>query len=91
MKTYYSYNHPSVCLSVGSEVGLVEGVEMAIVKMKKEEVAKVDISPRYAYGETGNEERGVPPNATLQYTLTLKSFEKVTNCDLFLSSCNDEV
>ena len=75
-----SYNHP-VCLFAGSEVGVIEGVEMAIVKMKKGEVANVDIRPRYAYGEAGNEERNVPPNATLKYTLTLKDFVKVRQRD----------
>lgn len=42
--------------------------------------------PAYAFGEKGNEQFGIPPNATVEYTVTLIEFERVNfyirNCKL---------
>lgn len=35
------------------------------------------IQPQYAFGAKGNEDFKIPPNATVEYTVTLNSFEKV--------------
>lgn len=46
--------------------------------MKKGETARVNIKPQYAFGTEGNSAFGIPPNATVEYTVTLKAFEKVS-------------
>ena len=65
-----------VCCIAGSEVGIVPGLEVAIGHMRKKEVARVLLKPEYAFGKEGNEELGVPPNASVEYTVTVKTFEK---------------
>lgn len=35
------------------------------------------IKSEFAFGETGNESFGIPPNATVEYTVTLQDFERV--------------
>ena len=44
--------------------------------MKMHERARVNIKPEYGFGEIGNEKFEVPPNTTIQYEITLYSFEK---------------
>lgn len=34
------------------------------------------IQPQYAFGGTGHKEFNIPPNATVEYTVTLNNFEK---------------
>lgn len=34
------------------------------------------IQPEYAFGEKGHEAFGIPPNATVEYTVTLNEFER---------------
>lgn len=34
------------------------------------------IKPEYAFGEKGHEAFGIPPNATVEYTVTLTEFER---------------
>lgn len=67
----------SFTLGEGSESNVVEGIEKALEKFKKGEQSKLIIGPKYAFGETGNAEFGIPANATVEYIVTLKSFEKV--------------
>ena len=74
-----------VCVCVGSEDGLLRGVEMAIGQMKAEESAKVTISSEYGFGETGNTEHQIPGGATLVYFIRLNSFQKVCSLSLYLS------
>ena len=66
-----------VLCPLGSEEGLLRGVEMAIGQMKAEESAKVTISSKYGFGEAGNPELGIPGGATLVYFIRLNSFQKV--------------
>ena len=54
------------------------------MKMNDKERARVQILPRYAFGDEGSEEQGVPPGATVTYTITLNSFEKVSQLLLLL-------
>ena len=50
--------------------------------MKEQEECKLVIQPGYAYGASGNEANGVPPNAVVTYWVTLNSFIKVnTECN----------
>lgn len=64
-------------LGEGCEVGVVDGLETALKKFKKGEKSKIVLAPKYAFGSSGNAELGIPPNATVEYIVTLKSFEKV--------------
>ena len=66
-----------VLCPLGSEEGLLRGVEMAIGQMKAEESAKVTISSKYGFGEAGNPVLEVPGGATLVYFIRLNSFQKV--------------
>lgn len=34
------------------------------------------IQPQYAFGAKGHKEFNIPPNATVEYTVTLNNFEK---------------
>lgn len=36
------------------------------------------IKPEYAFGQKGNENFKIPPNATVEYTVTLNEFERET-------------
>lgn len=67
----------SFTLGEGSEENIIDGVEKAVEKMKKGETSRVTIKPQYAFGTQGNTELGIPPNATVEYIITLKTFEKV--------------
>jgi FK506-binding protein 4/5 len=64
-------------LGDGSEAGVVEGVEKALEKTCKGGVSRVTIAPAYAFGSSEHKEFGLPANATVTYTITLKDFEKV--------------
>lgn len=59
---------------------VVEGLDAAVIKMKKGEVALLTIAPEYGFGsfESKQELATVPPNSTLYYEVELVSFEKVS-------------
>ncbi|GFY45705.1 peptidyl-prolyl cis-trans isomerase FKBP4 [Trichonephila inaurata madagascariensis] len=63
-------------LGDGCDVGIVDGLEIALKKFKKGEKSMITLSPKYAFGSDGNAEFNIPPNATVEYEVTLKSFEK---------------
>jgi FK506-binding protein 4/5 len=48
-----------------------DGFERGLEKIKKGQNAIITCQPLYAYGEAGNAELGVPPNAQVQYMLTV--------------------
>lgn len=58
---------------------MVEGLDLAVMKMKPGEKAEVTIQPKYAYKDEAFEapQAVVPKGATLVYTLELVSIEKV--------------
>ncbi|KAF5465108.1 hypothetical protein F2P56_015139 [Juglans regia] len=60
------------------EEQVVDGLDRAVKKMKKGEVALVTIQPEYAFGpsETQQELAIVPANATVDYEVELLSFVK---------------
>lgn len=60
----------------GSEQKIVEGIEIAVQKMRQDEIARVIIKSLYAFGSTGNDEYKIPSNATVEYEVTLKEFER---------------
>ncbi|KAG1935030.1 peptidyl-prolyl cis-trans isomerase FKBP4 [Pimephales promelas] len=60
----------------GESLGLPPGVEKALQSMEQGEEALFTIKPKYGYGTAGSNKFDIPPNATLQYKITLKAFEK---------------
>lgn len=60
----------------GESFDLPPGVEKGIMAMEQGEEALFIIKPKYGFGNAGNEKLGVPGGATLQYKITLTTFEK---------------
>ncbi len=58
---------------------VVEGMDLALLKMKEGEKAEIRIAAQYAFGPEGSSSMAVPvpPNATVFYTVELLSLEKV--------------
>lgn len=57
---------------------VIEGLDRAVMTMKKGEVGLVTISPEYAFGSESKEELAtVPANSTVYYEVELVSFVKV--------------
>lgn len=58
---------------------VIEGLEKAVMGMKKGEVALITISPEYAFGssESKQELAVIPPNSTVFYEVEMVSFIKV--------------
>lgn len=70
--------------SLGSEKGIVSGVEKAIGTMKETESARICVMPQYGYGEEGCAELGIPEGAELVYEVRMNKFTKVskwTSCE----------
>lgn len=59
---------------------VIDGLDKAVMKMKKGEVALVTIDPEYAFGSTESKQElaVVPPNSTVYYEVDLVSFDKVS-------------
>ncbi|XP_031627970.1 FK506-binding protein 59 isoform X2 [Contarinia nasturtii] len=55
---------------------VIEGVQKALTHFGKSETSRLIIKPEYAFGAAGNEQFGIPPNATVEYTVTLNEFER---------------
>ncbi|XP_077250245.1 peptidyl-prolyl cis-trans isomerase FKBP62-like [Tasmannia lanceolata] len=57
---------------------VIDGLDRAVMTMKKGEIGLVTISPEYAFGssESKNELAVVPPNSTVSYEVELVSFVK---------------
>ncbi|KAM7255038.1 hypothetical protein ACFE04_020279 [Oxalis oulophora] len=60
------------------EEQVIDGLDRAVMGMKKGEVALVTIAPEYAFGssESQQELAVVPPNSTVYYEVELVSFDK---------------
>ncbi|MED6186535.1 70 kDa peptidyl-prolyl isomerase [Stylosanthes scabra] len=60
------------------EEQVIDGLDKAVLNMKKGEVALVTIHPEYAYGPSGStqESATIPPNSTVYYEVELVSFVK---------------
>lgn len=60
----------------GEGLGLPPAVEKALQAMEQGEEAFFTIKPKYGFGAAGSDKFNIPPNATLQYKIKLKAFEK---------------
>ncbi|GLT55360.1 hypothetical protein SLA2020_284910 [Shorea laevis] len=60
------------------EEQVIDGLDRAVITMKKGEVALLTIAPEYAFGssESQQELSVVPPNSTVSYEAELVSFDK---------------
>ncbi|XP_078049157.1 peptidyl-prolyl cis-trans isomerase FKBP8 isoform X1 [Augochlora pura] len=56
------------------DVEVIQGLDLAIALMDTNEVAEIEVDPRFAYGQLGKLPT-IPPNATILYTVELKSIE----------------
>jgi len=74
----------SFMMGEGAALGVCEGLEIAISKMKKGEVAEVDIKSKFAFGAAGKTELNVPASADITYEVHLKNCERVRSV-----SCNE--
>ncbi|CAK9833284.1 Peptidyl-prolyl cis-trans isomerase FKBP8 [Anthophora retusa] len=54
------------------DIEVIQGLDLAIALMDVGEVAEIEVNPRFAYGSLGKEP-DIPPNATILYTVELKS------------------
>ncbi|CAI5451315.1 unnamed protein product [Caenorhabditis angaria] len=62
----------------GSEEHLPEGVDRALRRFQLNEKSKIELrGARFTYGNNPPAGTDIPPNATLEFTIFLKSFEKV--------------
>lgn len=64
-------------LGEGSEVKVIQGVEIALEKFKEGEKSRLIIKPEYAFGSAGNDAFGIPGGATVEYEIQLLTFVKV--------------
>lgn len=60
----------------GEDYNIISGIETALEKMHEGECSRLVIKPKYAFGAEGNEQFKIPPNATVEYLVTLIEFEK---------------
>ncbi|KAL3842624.1 hypothetical protein ACJMK2_020617 [Sinanodonta woodiana] len=60
----------------GVDQKLLPAVENSLKRFRRNEKSRLVIQPKYGYGETGNKDLDIPPNAELTYIVHLKSFEK---------------
>ncbi|XP_076171362.1 peptidyl-prolyl cis-trans isomerase FKBP8 isoform X2 [Ptiloglossa arizonensis] len=56
------------------DVEVIQGLDLAIALMDKDEVAEIEVDPRFAYGHLGKPP-SIPPDATISYTVELKFVE----------------
>lgn len=65
---------------------VIDGLDRAVMGMKKGEVAQLTIAPEYAFGssESQQELAVVPPNSTVYYEVELASFVKVLDERCFI-------
>ncbi|XP_003704657.1 FK506-binding protein 59kD isoform X1 [Megachile rotundata] len=63
-------------LGEGEDCGVIEGVEKALESFKSGEKSRLKIKSKYAFKNVGKSEFDIPPNATVEYIVELKSFEK---------------
>ncbi|XP_049282677.1 FK506-binding protein 59 isoform X1 [Anopheles funestus] len=77
------------CMDEGKEFGVVSGVEVALEHFNRAETSRLVLKPLYAFGAEGNSELGVPPNATVEYTVTLSDVEHLA--DLSMMSQDESI
>lgn len=64
-----------------SDMELVQGLDMAIALMDVNELSEITVASRFAYGSIGEESKGIPPDATIIYTVELLSAHEETDLE----------
>lgn len=59
---------------------VIDGLDKAVLTMKKGEVALLIIAPEYAFHSSQSQQElaVIPPNSTVYYVVELVSYEKVS-------------
>lgn len=65
-------------LGEGSEVGVVEGVEIALKRFSRGEKSRLEVKSSMAYGAEGCPSLSIPSNSDLVYEVELRSCERVS-------------
>eukprot|EP01004_Peranema_trichophorum_P002252 NODE_1330_length_2008_cov_55.236605_g1026_i1.p1 GENE.NODE_1330_length_2008_cov_55.236605_g1026_i1~~NODE_1330_length_2008_cov_55.236605_g1026_i1.p1 ORF type:complete len:621 (+),score=155.77 NODE_1330_length_2008_cov_55.236605_g1026_i1:86-1948(+) len=60
-------------VTIGAEE-VIDGLDIALLNVKKGEHALIRLNPAVAYGDKGNENPKIPPNSTLIYEVHIKDF-----------------
>lgn len=55
---------------------VISGVQIALTHFHKGETSRLTIAAEHAFGTKGNAKFGIPPNATVEYEVSLNDFEK---------------
>lgn len=55
---------------------LIPAIPIAIKTMKTNERCRIQVSPKYAYGNDGNKEKNIPADATVVYEITMNSMQR---------------
>lgn len=63
-------------LGEGASCNILESIEYALTKLKKEEICRLQIKSNKAWGTNGNKLFNIPENADVTYEIELKEFEK---------------
>ncbi|XP_076376121.1 FK506-binding protein 59-like isoform X1 [Megalopta genalis] len=63
-------------LGEGEDSGVIDGIEQALKKFKRGEKSRLIIKSKHAFKNVGKSEFDIPPDATVEYIVELKSFEK---------------
>ncbi len=63
-------------LGEGASCNILESIEYALTKLKKEEICRLQIKSNEAWGTNGNKLFNIPENADVTYEIELKEFEK---------------
>ncbi|XP_073977060.1 peptidyl-prolyl cis-trans isomerase FKBP4-like isoform X2 [Rhodnius prolixus] len=64
------------CLGEGADNDIPPGVEKALESFVRGETSKLELKPKYGFGDIGHEKFGIPPGASLVYTVTLKKYDQ---------------
>lgn len=70
------FEERDVQFSLGETDEVVEGVDIALKSFKIGEKSRLIIKSKFAFKDKGKPELDIPPNATVEYEVELKSFEK---------------
>jgi FK506-binding protein 4/5 len=60
----------------GQKADVIEAIETALQKFKKNEQSKLYIKSKCAWGHAGNAKFGIAPDTDVTYEVTLNNFEK---------------
>ncbi|EFN77170.1 FK506-binding protein 8 [Harpegnathos saltator] len=72
-------NYEDFVIQLG-DVEVVQGLDLAIAMMDVNEIAVIEVDPRFAYGILG-QRPDIPPDATIEYTVELKTVDLETDID----------